>query len=221
MVSRNTAPNLAPRAPQRGVQSFLLLDPTSILGSRSLLKSLDLGLNGRDPLHMLPLGFCQRCLRLGHGLLPKFTPPLLPFVGDRRLPSAALSMGGGEAFLGSRPCDLRAAFAGLSVSPRLVGSSACSLKDPSDPIGRLRTTPGFAMVAAITFGSSLSFAAPWWKRLLSALRRGFELTNLATVARTRTPTRPFNSPRYLLLRSGCCYGSYVAGDLHDASPDES
>jgi fumarate hydratase class II len=29
-------------------------------------------------------------------------------------------------------------------------------------------TPGFAMVAATTSGSSLCLAAPWWKRLLSA-----------------------------------------------------
>jgi hypothetical protein len=37
-----------------------------------------------------------------------------------------------------------------------------------DPTGRLRTTPGFAIVAATTSGSSLSLAAPWWNRLLSA-----------------------------------------------------
>jgi hypothetical protein len=42
------------------------------------------------------------------------------------------------------------------------------LNGPLEPTGRFSTTPGFAMVAAMTSGSWLSFAAPWWKRLLSA-----------------------------------------------------
>nr|GAJ35005.1 hypothetical protein BDOA9_0142040 [Bradyrhizobium sp. DOA9] len=52
-----------------------------------------------------------------------------------------------------------------SPSPRSVGSSALSVNGPSEPTGRLSTTPGFAMVAATTSGSSVSFAAPWWNRL--------------------------------------------------------
>jgi hypothetical protein len=35
---------------------------------------------------------------------------------------------------------------------RGIGTVA-SLKDPADPTGRLRTTPGFAMVTAMTSGS--------------------------------------------------------------------
>ncbi len=46
-------------------------------------------------------------------------------------------------------------------SARSVGSSACSLKGPLDPTGRLSTTPGFAIVAATISGSSVSFATPW------------------------------------------------------------
>jgi hypothetical protein len=84
--------------------------------------------------------------------------------------SAALSTRREAGCLGLRPFDLWVAFAGLSLSPRSVRSSASSPKGPSDPTGRLRTTPGFAMVAAMTSGSSLSLAAPWWKRLLSAPR---------------------------------------------------
>ncbi|UPK40970.1 hypothetical protein IVB18_49565 (plasmid) [Bradyrhizobium sp. 186] len=42
-------------------------------------------------------------------------------------------------------------------SPRSVGRPACSAKRPFDPAARLRTTPGFDMVAATTSGSSVSF----------------------------------------------------------------
>jgi hypothetical protein len=46
------------------------------------------------------------------------------------------------------------------VRDRCVGKSACSLNGPFDPTGRLRMTPGFRMVAAMTSGSSTSFATP-------------------------------------------------------------
>jgi hypothetical protein len=47
---------LTPRAPQRGYQSLLLLIPAGFFGLRSLLKSLDLGLDGGGPLRVLLLG---------------------------------------------------------------------------------------------------------------------------------------------------------------------
>jgi hypothetical protein len=46
------------------------------------------------------------------------------------------------------------------------------LKRPSDPTGRFRTIPGFAIVAATTSGSVLSLAAPWWLSAPSAPRGG-------------------------------------------------
>jgi hypothetical protein len=46
------------------------------------------------------------------------------------------------------------------LSPKFFGNSEFSPKGPSDPTGRLRTTPGFFWVAAMTPGSVLSFAAP-------------------------------------------------------------
>jgi hypothetical protein len=66
---------------------------------------------------------------------------------------------------------LAACFAGLgsglgAVMGRSFGSAACSVKAPVEPTGRRRTTPGFAMVAATIFASSVSLAKPWWKRLL-------------------------------------------------------
>ena len=155
-------------------------------------------------LRMLPLGLFQRRLRLVDGLLPAFTlllpgglfarpftlaPFLLLFEGESGLSLRRLVDGAGGGFFALRPFDLRAAFVGLSPSPRLVGSSACSPKDPSEPTGRLRTTPGFVMVAAMTSGSSLSFAAPWWKRLLSAphaSRAAF--IDGAAIARSKKPS---------------------------------
>jgi hypothetical protein len=102
---------------------------------------------------------------------------------------AALSTGREEGFFAVWPSDLRTDFAGLSLSPRLVGSLACSPKDPSDPTGRLRTTPGFAMAAAMTSGSSLSFAAPWWKRLLSAPHASkADFIDGAAIARSKKPS---------------------------------
>ena len=43
---------LAPRAPQRGFQSLLLLVPAGFFGLRSLLDSLGLGLDGGRPLRV-------------------------------------------------------------------------------------------------------------------------------------------------------------------------
>lgn len=68
---------LTPRAPQGGLQSLFLLVPAGFFGLRSLLDSLDLGLDGGGPLRVLLLGLVQRSLRLVDGLLPAFT-ALLP-----------------------------------------------------------------------------------------------------------------------------------------------
>jgi hypothetical protein len=69
-----------------------------------------------------------------------------------------------SAALGWPTCDcLRRTVAGKIARQRCV-----LLNAPLEPTGRFRTTHGAATVAAITAGSSLGFAAPWWKRLLSA-----------------------------------------------------
>src|SRR6187399_2227485 len=65
--------DLTSRAANRGFQSFLLLIPAGVFGLRSLLESLDLGLDGGGPLRVLLLGFVQRSLRLVDRLLPAFT----------------------------------------------------------------------------------------------------------------------------------------------------
>ena len=170
---------------------------------RSLLESLDLGLNGRGPLRVLLLGLVQCSLRLVDCLLTAFTvlllgglfarpfalsPLLLLFEGESGLSLRRLVDGARGRLLCFLPFDLRAAFVGPGP-PRSVGSSACSPKDPADPTGRLSTTPGFAMVAAMMSGSTLSFAAPWWKRLLSAphaSRAAF--IDGAAIARSKKPS---------------------------------
>jgi hypothetical protein len=68
---------LTPRAPQRSLQSLLLLIPAGFFGFRSLLESLDLGLDGGGPPRVLLLGLVKRSLRLVDGLLTAFT-VLLP-----------------------------------------------------------------------------------------------------------------------------------------------
>jgi hypothetical protein len=47
-----------------------------------------------------------------------------------------------------------------SILVKVLRQFGVLAEGPSDPTGRLRTTPGFALVAAMTFGSALSFAAP-------------------------------------------------------------
>lgn len=96
---------LIPRAPQGGFQSPLLLIPAGLFGLRSLLKSLDLGLNRRGSLCLLLLGLVQRSLCLVDRLLTAFTlllpgglflrpfklpALLLPFVGESGPPLRSL-----------------------------------------------------------------------------------------------------------------------------------
>ena len=47
-----------------------------------------------------------------------------------------MSTGPAEVFFGLWRADFRPAFVGLPSPPRSLGSSACSLNDPSDPTGR-------------------------------------------------------------------------------------
>jgi hypothetical protein len=166
--------DLAPGAPQCGFQPLFLLVPAGIFGLRSLLKSLHLGLDGAGSLCMLALSLAQRRLRLVDGLLPAFTTLLperlfprpfalavflLAFIRESGLALRRLVAGARGRGLRLAAFRLASGF-DLPASPRSVGSSACSLKDTSDPTGRLRTTPGRFMVAAMTSGSWLSFAAP-------------------------------------------------------------
>src|SRR3954463_8988149 len=91
---------LTPRALQRGFQSRLFLIPAGFFGLRSLLKNLDLGLDGGRPLRVVLLGLVQRSLRLvdrlltafalllPRGLLPRpfnIAALLFPFVGESGL----------------------------------------------------------------------------------------------------------------------------------------
>lgn len=57
---------------------------------------------------------------------------------------------------------------GPLISLSSLGNAACSPNLLFEPTGRFSTTPGLASVAATTQGSSVSLAAPWWNRLLSA-----------------------------------------------------
>jgi len=54
------------------------------------------------------------------------------------------------------------------ILAKVLGQFGVLAERPVGSHRTLSTTPGFAMVAAMTSGSVLSFAAPWWKRLLSA-----------------------------------------------------
>jgi hypothetical protein len=86
---------------------------------------------------------------------------LLLLESERGLPVGRLVRSPLKLLLRLRLTDLPPAFFEMSPPMRSVGSSACSLKGPLEPTGRFRTTPGAAMVAAMTSGSSLCFAAPW------------------------------------------------------------
>ena len=170
---------LIPRPAQRRLQPPLFLIPVGVFGLQLRLDRLDFGAHRGRAFRVLLLRLVQRPLCLVVRLLPAcallcLAASSLASSRSRRrrsrsyacaaFRSAALS-GWAEDFLAF--AGLRAAFFPPSW-PRFFGSSACSPKGPSDPTGRLRTTPGFAMVAAMTSRSWLSFATPWWKRLLSA-----------------------------------------------------
>ena len=179
LVSRGTAEKIyggislpRRRARRAFIEPLLLLLPAGLFGLRPLFESLRLLSKGAGPLYVFSLGLVQRRLRLVDRLLPAcalllpgrllpgffaLATPTLPFVRLCGLPLRRLvRLGRSFPRLGR---GLRAAFFRPSW-PRFFGSSAFSPKGPSDPTGRLRTTPGFAMVAAMTSGSWLSIAAP-------------------------------------------------------------
>src|SRR3954469_25316035 len=109
MVARSAAEHsplgTVPRAPQRSLQSLLLLIPAGFFGLLFLLESLDLGLDGGGQLRVLLPGLVQRSLRLVDRLLTAFpilladdlfprpftiTARLFPFVGASGLPFRSL-----------------------------------------------------------------------------------------------------------------------------------
>ena len=73
---------------QCGFEAFLFLVPPSIFGLRFFLEGLDLDLDSRDFLRVLPRGGFQRCLRLVDGPLASFTLPLPSSLLARPLPFA-------------------------------------------------------------------------------------------------------------------------------------
>jgi len=173
--------SISSRAPQRRVKPPFFLVPSVVFGLQLFLDGLDLGAQRGRSLPVSPLRLVQKRLLPVDGLLPAFALVLpcglfpcllafaalpLPFVCLRGLFVRRL-FGLAEVSFAFRPAGFGADFFGPSW-PRFFGNTACSPKAPSDPTGRLRTTPGFAIVAAMTSGSVLSVAAPWWKRLLSA-----------------------------------------------------
>jgi hypothetical protein len=198
-----SARDLVPRAPQRGFQSLFFVIPTGFLGLRFFLEGFHLRLDGRGPLRMVPLGLIQRRLGLVEGLLPAFTvlligglfprlltlaALLLPFEGETSLPLRRLLDRPEGRLLRLTDFRLAGGFCRSFAVAQIGGQVGMLAKDPSDPTERLRTTPGFAMVAAMTSESSLSFAAPWWKRLLSAphaSRAAF--IDGAAIARSKKP----------------------------------
>jgi hypothetical protein len=105
------------------------------------------------------------------GLLPRplaIAERLLPFVVESRLPLRRLVDGSGGGLLRFTALRLARGFRRFVGVAQISGQFGMLDKGSVGPTERLRTTPGFAMVAAMTTGSWLSLAAPWWKRLLSA-----------------------------------------------------
>lgn len=162
---------LFPRAAQRVLKLLLLAFPPGVLDLDPLLDRGPFGIQGRGAFFVLTLRRVQCCLRFRDQLVA-----LRLLLFPRRfflaalgiLPSLlALEIGCGlfrvllADFCGLLPFRLRSAL--LLAPAGLVsrsGRSACSAKRPVDPPGRLRTMPGFDIVAATTSGSSVSLAAP-------------------------------------------------------------
>ena len=67
-------------------------------------------------------------------------------------------------------------------------AQAAEAEGPFDPTGRLRTTPGFAMVAATIAGSRVSFANPWLNTLvLEPQASAAAFIDGAATARSKNP----------------------------------
>jgi hypothetical protein len=77
---------------------------------------------------------------------------LLPFIGENGLTLRRLIAGARGRALRLAAFRLSGGFCRSSAVAEF-GRQQGMLKDPSDPTGRLRTTPGRFMVAAMTSGS--------------------------------------------------------------------
>ena len=133
---------------------------------------------------MLPFGSIKRRLRLVDRLLAAFTlllpgglfpclitfaARLLPSVGESRLPLRGLVCGLGRTLMRFPAFRRAGSFRSFSAPAQIGGQFGMFAEGSVGADGAPEeTTPGFFMVAAMMFRSSLSFAAPWWKRLLSA-----------------------------------------------------
>ena len=170
---------LVTSAAQRGRQPLPFFLPPLVFGLDPFLDRGLFGVEGLRPLFVLPLRRVQRRLRFRDQLraLGSLLLPLRLFLTTLGVPPLllALELGGGLACIFVANLAVACLFGSgrwllfrPPASSFRSGRSACSAKRPFDPAGRLSTTPGFDMVAATTSGSSVSLAAPWWKRLLPA-----------------------------------------------------
>ena len=162
---------LSPGTAKRFCQPLLFALPAGIFRFDPLLDGVLFRTKGSDPPFVLLSRPVQCRLRSpsyflapGALLLPRRF--LLAALGITLLLLALEGRGGLACRL---IADLRsrflfrqrtAAFSRPRSSAKSVGNPACSVKRPVEPAGRLSTTPGFAMVAATTSGSSLSAAKP-------------------------------------------------------------
>ena len=181
---------------QQIIQTRPFLFPIGILVSQSLFERLDLRTDlGRFRVVLFSRGI-EGGLRLVDGALPSLAVLLSNGFFPVAFASAAL------LFRCIGRSSLPVAHVPERRSPMIsVGSWAFSLNEPPDPTGRLRTTPGAAMVAATTSGSSVSLAAPWWNRLLSAPQASSAaFIDGAAMARSKKPRDVFKVFSFLAMR---------------------
>jgi hypothetical protein len=153
-----------PGPAKRFCQPLLFALPAGIFGFDPLLDDVPFRTKGSDPLFVLlsrpvqcPLRSPGHLLAPGPLLLPRRF--LLAALGITLL-LLALEVRGGLACRLIANLRSRFLFQRPRSSAKSVGNPACSVKRPVQPAGHLSTTPGFAMVAATTSGSSLSVATP-------------------------------------------------------------
>jgi hypothetical protein len=173
----------SPRArPQRRVKPPFFLVPSVVFGLQLFLDGLHLGAQRGLSLPVSLLRLVQKRLRPVDGLLPAFALLLpcgllpcllafaalpLPFVCLRGLSVRRLVWTGGSLLCLSA-CRLRGGLL-RSVLAEVLRQYGMFAEGAIGSHGALEDhAPGFAIVAAMTSGSVLSVAAPWWKRLLSA-----------------------------------------------------
>ena len=171
---------LFPGAAQRILQLLSLAFPSRLLGLDPLLEVAPLGFQRFRPLVDAPAraassaawAFAIAFSRLARSFsraASSFGAPRPGASARARTPRQPCANPPRSSWeLARRFGSGRRLFFGLAPSSSRSGRSACSAKGPLDPAGRFSTTPGFAIVAATTSGSSVSLACPWWKRLLPA-----------------------------------------------------